>query len=41
MPWTDNTFVDKANVESNAGVVDTLMDSIGSEVTKQRAEGTI
>ena len=41
MPWTDNTFVDKANVESEAGVVDTLMDSIGSEVTKQRAEGTI
>lgn len=41
MPWTDNTFTDKANVESEAGVVDTLMDSIGSEVTKQRAEGTI
>ena len=41
MPWTDNTFVDKANVESESGVVDTLMDSIGSEVTKQRAEGTI
>lgn len=41
MPWTDNTFVDKANIEPNAGVVDTLMDSIGSEVTKQRAEGTI
>lgn len=41
MPWTDNTFVDKANVESESGVVDTLIDSIGSEVTKQRAEGTI
>lgn len=41
MPWTDNTFIDKANIESEAGVVDTLMDSIGSEVTKQRAEGTI
>lgn len=41
MPWTDNTFIDKANIESDSGVVDTLMDSIGSEVTKQRAEGTI
>lgn len=41
MPWTDNTFIDKANVASDAGVVDTLMDAIHSEITKQRAEGTI
>ena len=41
MPWTDNTFFDHANVESDAGVVDTLVDSINSEVTKQWSEWTI
>ena len=40
-PRTDNTFSDKANVESDSWVVDTIVDSINSEVTKQRAEWTI
>ena len=40
-PRTDNTFTDKANVESDSWVVDTIVDSINSEVTKQRAEWTI
>ena len=40
-PRTDNTFTDKANVESDSWVVDTIVDSINSEVTKQWAEWTI
>lgn len=40
-PWTDNTFSDKANVENDSWVVDTIVDSINSEVTKQWSEGTI
>lgn len=40
-PWTDNTFSDKANIESDSWAVDTIVDSINSEVTKQRAEWTI
>jgi len=40
-PRTDNTFSDKANVESDSWVVDTIVDSINSEVTKQWAEWTI
>ncbi len=40
-PRTDNTFSDKANIESDSGVVDTIVDSINSEVTKQRSEWTI
>lgn len=40
-PRTDNTFSDKANVESDSWVVDTIVDSINSEVTKQWSEWTI
>lgn len=40
-PRTDNTFSDKANVENDSWVVDTIVDSINSEVTKQWSEGTI
>ena len=40
-PRTDNTFSDKANVEADSWVVDTIVDSINSEVTKQRSEWTI
>ena len=40
-PRTDNTFFDKANIESDSWAVDTIVDSINSEVTKQRAEWTI
>ena len=40
-PRTDNTFSDKANVEADSWVVDTIVDSINSEVTKQWAEWTI
>ena len=40
-PRTDNTFTDKANVESNSWVIDTIVDSTDSEITKQWAEWTI
>lgn len=40
-PWTDNTFSDKANVEADSWVVDTIVDAIDSQVTKQWAEWTI
>ena len=37
-PRTDNTFSDKANVEADSWVVDTIVDAIDSQVTKQWAE---
>ena len=40
-PRTDNTFSDKANVEADSWVVDTIVDAIDSQVTKQWAEWTI
>lgn len=40
-PWTDNTFFDRASLSSDAWVVDTIVDAITSQVTKQWSEGTI
>jgi len=40
-PRTDNTFSDKATIEQDSWVVDTILDSINSQITKQRSEWTI
>lgn len=41
MKWTDNTFVDKFDSQDETGNMGSIVDSIGSYITKERAEGNI
>ena len=40
-PWTDNTFSDKATIETDSWVTDTLVDASNSQVTKTWSEWTL
>lgn len=41
LPWTDNSFADKATVEQDTWTVDTLVDATDSHVTKKWAEWAV
>ena len=40
-PWSDNTFFTRASFQHESWAIDTLVDTVDSEVTKKRAEWTI